>query len=552
MRQGRFQSSRRSDDFTSVLADLNRLTDQRAGNLHATYSLIAERAARMLNASRANVWLFTDSERKTLKCVDHYDLATDSHSSEGELPAETFPTYVQALNEERVIRADDAATNPHTSEFAAEYLPANNIKSMLDAPIRQDGEAVGVICVEQAGEHRTWTDEEANFVGTLSDFATLALTTHHKSLAETALVQAQKMESLGRLAGGIAHDFNNLLTVISGAVETMQIKLEKAGLHEDRLLTLIAEAGERARKLTRNLLAFGGQQHLILDHISTRQIIATVQELTEGIIREDIKVTFRSGEQEFWTIGDQTQLEQVLLNLIINGVDAIEGPGELTIEVLPLDEHNRIGFAIADTGCGMSTEVQQRIFDPFFTTKGDLGTGLGLSISLGIVQQHGGTLRCVDSSAAGTRFELRLPRSDAPDDQETPRDFGPDTPEENARYRLLLVEDEQGVRDVVSQMLKSLGYQLLVAEDARHALELLKGEHVDLMVTDVIMPDMRGPELYQKALLSKPDLSTLFVSGYSEEVFSSLPREENQIGYLAKPFTVRQLRDAINEILPAI
>ena len=552
MRQGRFHSSRRSDDFTSVLADLNRLTDQRAGNLHATYALIAERAARTLNASRANVWLFTDSERKMLKCIDHYDLTTDSHSADGELPAETFPTYVRALNEERVIRADDAATNPHTAEFAAEYLPANNIKSMLDAPIRQDGEAVGVICVEQAGEQRTWTDEEANFVGTLSDFATLALTTHHKSLAETALVQAQKMESLGRLAGGIAHDFNNLLTVISGAVETMQIKLEKAGQHEDRLLTLIADAGQRARKLTRNLLAFGGQQHLILDHVSTREIIAAVQELTEGIIREDIKVTFRPGEQEFWTIGDQTQLEQVLLNLIINGVDAIDGPGELTVEVLPLDQDNRIGFAIVDTGCGMSAEVQQRIFDPFFTTKGDLGTGLGLSISLGIVQQHGGTLTCVESNAEGTRFELRLPQSDAPDDQQTPRDLGPDTPEDNARYRLLLVEDEQGVRDVVSQMLKSLGYQLLVAEDGRHALELLKKEHVDLMVTDVIMPDMRGPELYQEALKTKPDLSTLFVSGYSEEVFSSLPREENQIGYLAKPFTVRQLRDAINEILPVI
>ncbi len=540
-----------SGDFTSVLADLNRLTDLRAGDLHATYSLIAERAARTLNASRANVWLFTDSSRTTLRCIDHYDLASDSHSVAGNLEAVSFPTYVEALNMERVIRANDAATDPRTAEFGAEYLPAHDIKSMLDAPIRQDGEAVGVICVEQVGAHRVWTDEEANFVGTLSDFATLALTTHHKSLAETALVQAQKMESLGRLAGGIAHDFNNLLTVISGAVETMQLKAKQAGVEEDRLLTLISEAGERARKLTRNLLAFGGQQHLILDHISTRELVEAVRELTEGIIREDIKVRFIDADEEFWTVGDQTQLEQVLLNLMINGMDAIDDAGELSLEVLPPNDEGFVGFAITDSGGGMSQEVQQRIFEPFFTTKGDLGTGLGLSISMGIAQQHRGQLLCTSSDAQGTRFELWLPQSHDHGKTEPSLDLAVTDSERLGQYQLLLVEDEPGVRAVVTQMLSALGYQLLVAESAQHALELIAQEQVDLLISDVIMPDMRGPELYRQALARKPELSALFISGYSEEVFSSLPSEENRIGYLGKPFTVRQLQDAVSDLIEA-
>lgn len=538
-----------STDFTSVLADLNRLTDLRAGNLHATYSLIAERAARTLNASRANVWLFTDSNRSTLHCVDHYDLESDTHSVAADLEAASFPIYIEALNMERVIRANDAATDPRTAEFGAEYLPAHEIKSMLDAPIRQDGEAVGVICVEQVGAHRVWTDEEANFVGTLSDFATLALTTHHKSLAETALVQAQKMESLGRLAGGIAHDFNNLLTVISGAVETMQLKAKQAGVEEDRLLTLIAEAGERARKLTRNLLAFGGQQHLILDHISTRKLVDAVRELTEGIIREDIHVQFKDADQEFWTVGDQTQLEQVLLNLMINGMDAIDGAGSLVLEVLPPNDADFIGFAVTDSGCGMSQDVQQRIFEPFFTTKGDMGTGLGLSISMGIVQQHRGQLICASSDAGGTRFEIRLPQSFDHGSSKPSLDLAVTDSERLNRHQLLLVEDEPGVRAVVTQMLNALGYRLLVADNAQHALELIAAEQVDLLISDVIMPDMRGPELYHQALERKPDLSALFISGYSEEVFSSLPSEENRIGYLGKPFTVRQLQDAVTELI---
>ena len=183
----RLPETNSNPDYLSVLAALNKMPDKAAKHLKSAFALLTERTATTLEASRANVWLFTDSSRTTLRCIDTYSFVTHLHSSEDDLHVDQVPNYINALQQERVIRADDAATDPRTAEFSDKYLPANNIKSMLDAPIRQDGEVVGVICVEQVGNHRQWDDAEANFVATMSDFATMALLSHAKDLAETAL-----------------------------------------------------------------------------------------------------------------------------------------------------------------------------------------------------------------------------------------------------------------------------------------------------------------------------------------------------------------------------
>ena len=417
---------------------------------------------------------------------------------------------------------------------------------MLDAPIRQEGEVVGVLCIENTGTTRVWTNEEASFVATLADFITIALISDKKALVESALIQSQKMESLGRLAGGIAHDFNNLMTVISGAAETLQIKVTEPDQSTERLLSLILDARDRAARLTRNLLAYGGNQHLNLEACSTLALAENIRQLTENLVREEIELSFTTPEEDHWVRGDLTQLEQVLLNLILNGVDAISERGR--IDVSFSREGNESVMRISDDGSGMDDEVRQRIFDPFFTTKGDLGTGLGLSVCQGIVSQHQGTLTCESQLGVGTTFEIRLSLVSSPDSAEeiaetpSPLETLPDS-------RILLVEDEPGVRDVVKQMLDALGFDPIVAEDARHALEILRNEDVQLMISDVVMPDMRGPDLYQTALEIRPDLTALFISGYTEDVIREVPTANSKTGYLSKPFTLDQLSQAFNQLL---
>ena len=536
------------DRFKIAIADLNRALHENAGNLYATYATFARRAAETLDAPRTNVWLYTDADRNMLRCIASYSGQTDAAISRDALDLTSYPAYHKALTEERVIVASDVLTHPATQELTDDYLVPKNIRAMMDAPIRDEGHVVGVICVEQTGEPRQWTDAEASFVATLSDFATIALSMHHRTEAESALVRAQKMESLGRLAGGIAHDFNNLLTVIAGATETLQVKLRNAGIHEDRLLELIADAGVRGSRLTRNLLAFGGQQSMEFDLISTRDLLQDIKQLTESTIREDIALRFVPTEEEYWIHADQNQLEQVILNLMINAMDAMPEGGRLAVELLTPDSDGMLGIAITDTGHGMPPQVLEHIFDPFFTTKGDSGTGLGLSISVGIIKQHDGRIEVVRSDGQGTRFEIRLPVGDRP----KPRIAAPAQEEDlitsRERKTVLFVEDDPRVRDVVTEMMVTLNLNVIVAEDANDALNLLQQQPVDLLVSDIVMPDLRGPQLYQQALATAPTLRALFISGYSDEIIKQEAIDDGHCAYLAKPFTIRQLNQAMTEL----
>jgi len=541
--------AKKSPDYAAVLAELNRNHEKTSSSLDHVFALLTERGATTLGVSRATIWLFTSAERVALRCIDCMDTNLNEHTSTNELlEIEVFPEYIAALKHERVIRADRAESDPRTAEFSTQYLAKNDIKSTLDAPIRQDGGVVGVICIEQTETYRTWTDAEADFVATLSDFATIALLDHHKHLADAALIHAQKMESLGRLAGGIAHDFNNLLTVITGAIDMLKLKLDGPQQFE-HMLDLIAEASQRGKKITRNLLAFGGRQDLDLSNINIADLLEQVSTLTGSIIREDIEVFFDPGDAKQWIKVDQTQLEQVILNLMLNAMDAMPSGGTLEVSALPPNDAGFVGIAVTDTGSGIADQIIDSVFDPFFSTKGDFGSGLGLSISLGIVQQHDGDLTCTYSSKQGTRFEVRLPRATALQATPTSPSTVAATDDDPAPLTILLVEDDSSVRDIVAQMLQVSGYIPLVADNAAHALALVTDNHIDLLVSDVVMPDRRGPDLYQDALKIKPDLNALFVSGYSEEFISETSIGKNVVGYLSKPFTLNQFRGAILQVL---
>lgn len=533
-----------SQDYSEVISDLAHLPVSLPGNMRMVFANLTERAAKTLRATRVNIWLY-NKDQTNIECSDSYDLASNQHTEGAVLQREHAPEYFRALESERVIMINNTHNDQRTRDLS-HYLIDHDIQAMLDAPIRVDGKLAGVICVEQTDAPREWQMEEASFVGTLSDLATIALISEQKALTETALMQSQKMESLGRLAGGLAHDFNNLLTVISGALETLKLKSPPDEEHLN-LHSLIDHATQRAKKLTRNLMAFGGTQPIAFKPVNAETIAGNITRLTQSIIREDIKLEIKTPTKPLWLEGDLRLIEQVLLNLMINAVDAMPMGGQLELSI-DGDHPYSFRMRITDTGEGMDQAIMQKVFDPFFTTKGTLGTGLGLSICQGIIRQHKGTLQCSSELGVGSCFEIVLPAIEWHEQSNDARSEN-NSHATTKTQQVLLVEDEAGVRNVVSQMLVAMGYDPKVATNAEHALQIIQEEHIDLLLTDVVMPDMRGPDLYRAGRKLNPRLSALFVSGYTEEVIREVPTGESRVGYLAKPFTMQELDSALQHLI---
>ncbi|MDR3721105.1 MAG: ATP-binding protein [Candidatus Acidoferrales bacterium] len=359
---------------------------------------------------------------------------------------------------------------------------------------------------------------------------TLQKNESQKRQLEEELRQAQKMEALGRLAGGVAHDFNNLLTVIKGHSELIVERLPA----KDPLLgsgQQIRKAADRAASLTRQMLAFSRRQALEPTVFDINSLVADMYKLLKRLIHEDIEFTFRAGESLGRVKADTGQIEQVLLNLAVNASDAMPRGGKLVIEtknvvVNPDAAKSRptvepgyyVMLAVTDTGHGMTPETKARIFEPFFTTKEQgKGTGLGLATVYGVVKQSGGFIWVDSTPGSGSRFEVYLPRVEqniTPNPQE---ELAP--PRSSAVGTVLLAEDEEGVRTLAFEFLTAAGYRVFVASDGQKALEIAEtlGEPIHVLVTDVVMPKMRGPELAKRMRNARPDLKVVFMSGYLEQ-----------------------------------
>ena len=531
-----------TQSFGDTAAELARLPAIGAGHLEEALPFITERAAHALRVNRLNVWQI-EEDGQILKCLHHFELATGEHCQLGSLDLTEIPAYAQALSEERVVIANETLEDARTRGLR-EYLVTHDITAMLDAPIRVAGRTVGVVCVEHTHTPRRWSVEEASFVATLADFVAMTLLHADKSRTERALLHAQKLESLGRLAGGVAHDFNNLLTVLSGSVET----LLQSGHLSDRdrqLVTLIGEAGQRAGRLTRQLLALGHRQHLHLAPARVCDVVNTVAELLRRALPVGVHLETDTSE-DLWVSCDVSQIEQVLTNLVLNAADAMPQGGCVCIRTYAVHEHDveLACIEVSDNGSGIAECDLEAIFEPFFSTKGERGSGLGLSVSQGIVHQHGGRIDVRSELGEGTTFAVVIPAG-----EQTQRSVQAQ-PEATSlqvteQAPVVVVEDEPGVRQVVSQMLDLLGVPARVAEDGDDALRLVRELRPALMITDVIMPDVSGPELFSAAREIVPDLRVLFVSGYSQELLGNLPYNGDEFGFLGKPFTVRSLGDAI-------
>ncbi len=369
------------------------------------------------------------------------------------------------------------------------------------------------------------------------------------------LVQSQKMESIGRLAGGVAHDFNNLLTVINGYSKMMLGKVGAADpLHGP--LEEINKAGQRAAGLTQQLLAFSRKQVLQPRVLDLNRVVKGIRPMLARIMGEDVKLRIQLHPKATTIDADPHQLEQVLMNLAVNARDAMPQGGTLTMATSVVESAAVTGayalLTVSDTGVGMDEETRRRIFEPFFTTKGiGEGTGLGLSMILGIVEQSGGYIEVESQPGCGTAFKIYLPFSDAPLSEEALLDGAA---VRGGKEVVLVVEDQAQVRRFVTMALKAYGYEVIEAESAAEALRFCdrEGAAIDLVLTDVVMPNMSGRELAGRLAELHPGTKVLFMSGYASHAGLRAVPVEQPADFIQKPFTPDQLAGKIREMLTPV
>jgi CheY-like chemotaxis protein len=369
------------------------------------------------------------------------------------------------------------------------------------------------------------------------------------------------MEAVGRLAGGIAHDFNNLLTAIIGNAESLRDQLDPNDPRREDSVEII-RAGERAAVLTRQLLAFSRQQVLAPRVVDLAAVVRGTQKMLERVIGEDIKLVTRLDFDTGHVFADPSQIEQVILNLAVNSRDAMPDGGTLTIETksIDLDEQYAnthppaepgayVMLGVTDTGTGMTREVQTRIFEPFFTTKeAGKGTGLGLATVYGIVKQSAGYIWLYSEPDHGATFKVYLPRVST-DAQPLPAPAP--VLSTGGTETLLLAEDDPMVRRLALRALEKLGYRVLSAEDAAHALDLAEKHHgkIDLLITDVVMPGMSGPQLAKRLVAQRPSLKVLYTSGYAGDAIVRHGIPEAGVEFLQKPYTPMTLASRVRQLL---
>ncbi|HLK56731.1 MAG TPA: response regulator [Chthonomonadaceae bacterium] len=381
--------------------------------------------------------------------------------------------------------------------------------------------------------------------------------------AEAALRQKQRMESLGQLAGGIAHDFNNLLTAISGYTELAQMEIA-ANTQAAEFLTNVQAAAERAAGLTRQLLTYARRQVVEFRSVNLHEVITGLAPLLHRTIGEMYELIYVAAEPVRDIYANNSQLEQVLLNLVINARDAMPHGGRIVIETanvtlegeytaahIGVTPGKYVMLAVSDTGIGMTPEVQERIFEPFFTTKEiGKGTGLGLATSYGIVKKCNGAIRVESAPGQGTRFTVYLPEfqgASLPENIVAPMDHSTGT------ETILLVDDEPMVRDVTSRILQKQGYRVLEASSGPEAMQRYgkRLNEVDLLMTDVVMPTMSGKELAQRLTELHSELKVLYVSGYTQHIISQQGVLEVDHALLTKPFSPGALLQKVREVLNA-
>jgi len=441
-------------------------------------------------------------------------------------------------------------------------------RTRLEALVRSARPGAGAYCATEfrtvgiddgverwlAAWGRTFFDSEgepARYIGVSLDI------TERKQLEEQ-FRQAQKLESIGRLAGGVAHDFNNLLTIITGYAEMALAEVNEGHALRDSLME-IADAAARAGSLTRQLLTFSRRQIAAAKRVALNDLVREFEKMLARLLGEEVELVLSLDPEDGAIMADPGQIEQVILNLAVNARDAMPNGGKLLIETSSMfadEEFSQAHFSVSpgpyvaltvsDTGSGMQPEVKAHIFEPFFTTKAPgKGTGLGLSTVWGIVKQSGGAIWVESEPGKGTSFKLLFPAMDAKAGRDEAAPVG-ESP--SGKETILLAEDEPGVRKFTCQILEKHGYTVLTASNGRealHAAREFRGE-IHLLLTDVVMPQMGGAELAAAFAASHPSTRILCMSGYSERLW---PEAKTARNYIQKPFTPAALLHQVRYVL---
>jgi two-component system, cell cycle sensor histidine kinase and response regulator CckA len=523
-----------------------------AGELHSVWIGRAEPDGRVTVAARAGRPL--------------------GYITDGAIRWDTGPTAVgpggRSIRERRTITVDDVETDPAVATLRSQILAAG-ARSIASTPLVVHGRPFGFIAF-LASEPHVFEGDVLGLIETLGGDIGYALEVIEDRSArrdlEDQLRQAQKMEAVGRLAGGIAHDFNNLLTVILGNCGEALDTLARDDPRRQNIAG-IEEAAHRAATLTRQLLAFSRRQILRPEIIDLNDVVRKITGLLRRLIGEDVKLVTELEAGPAEVLADPGQVEQVLLNLAINSRDAMPHGGTLTLRTGRMDigpqGHERdaamepgphVCLVVSDTGAGMSDEVKAHIFEPFFTTKDvGKGTGLGLSTVYGIVRQSRGGIFFDSTPGGGTTFTIALPAVEPESAVATPPRTRPDGSEQGVEC-VLLAEDEPGVRSLARRALTSAGYGVLEAASGEEALMIAASHSRDIavLITDVVMPGLTGPELAARVKSVRPDIKILYTSGYAETAVLGGIKSGRGTAFLQKPFTIPQLRACVRELIDTL
>jgi PAS domain S-box-containing protein len=571
LRQSEVRARAQRSAIASLTLDKGVLEDDLPNSLER----ITEKVAATMNTARASVWTLTE-DHSELCCLSLFEVGPNQHSRGMVLQTTTFPRYFEALLQDSRIFANDAQTDSRTSELTEGYLAPLGITSMLDAGILLDGSLAGVVCLEHIGSPRKWHSDEEAFVSTMAALVAQIMTNNRRKLAEAEkdklqaqLLQAQKMESVGILAGGVAHDFNNLLHAIRGNLELLLLSKPEGHPDAGRLKTAMRSM-DRAAQLIQQLLLFSRKIEANRVRVGLNQEVTDVVRMLERTIPKMISLELHLDSGIWPILGDPVQIEQTLLNLAGNAVDAMPEGGRLIIETRNVDldtnfvathPGSTVGrhvlLAVTDTGCGMDEATIKQAFDPFFTTKEvGQGTGLGLASVYGIVKSHGGYMHCYSESGQGTTFRIFLPAAD-------PFEAGPDESvqtqvavktimdDDNGVRTILVVDDEPTIRELTQEALEGFGYIVLQAANGEDALDIYQtnGHGIDLVLLDLNMPGMGGHKCLQELLRLNPAVQVLISSGYSANGQARESLKSGAAGYIGKPYQLKDLETAVRESL---
>jgi len=529
----------------------------------AAFARLVETACKTIHVSRANVWQFSNDDT-VLECVAFFGVDPDGNTPGMQIKTADFPRYFERFQKEGRIFVDDALKDERMREFVDFYLVPMGITSTLDAGIISQGKLVGIFTMAHTGEKRTWHPDEEAFAGTLAGMAAQVIFNAEHRRLTSQLRQAQKMESVGRLAGGVAHDFNNMLGVILGHVELAMGRIGSMGpVHND--LERIRESAMRSADLTKQLLTFARKQIISPRVLDLNDTVDSMLSMLRRLIGENIRLIWQPGK-ELWPVKmDPSQIDQILANLCVNARDAISGVGTITIQTdrktldqMYCDHHSGavpgeyVLLSVGDDGAGMDKAVLKNLFEPFFTTK-DIGkgTGLGLATVYGIVKQNNGYINVYSEPGLGSVFRIYLPRHiiTDPDLLSDVHEADPIMPAGNET--ILLVEDEPAILEVTGLMLQSLGYTVLSADTPKKAITLAKthDKKIHLLLTDVVMPEMNGKDLAGYLSTLHPDLKCVFMSGYTADVIAHHEVGHKGVQFIQKPFSKNELATRVRTAL---